>query len=417
MKRFFLITALLFALQARAQEKVPTGWSFLPLPNLGFTTDTGLMLGVMGDIFYYGDGSAYPNFLHHGVLAAGYATKGSWYLHGAFESNSLIEGIRLEAAVTYRNAHVSPFYGYNGIASPYDASLDMNTATRTAWYTNHRRFFRFSASALGRIGEHLDWLGGLVVRSVNISDHSLDKYDAGKSLFVKYRELGLIRDDEVPGGTSAEFKAGLKWDSRDVERSPSKGIHAEVYLLSNTDIGRWKYNYGQLAAHFRHYIGLIPERLVFAYHLAFQHQLWGEIPFYNLNEIATLSYPYEEVDGLGSRSTVRGIRYNRVAAAGYAWANIELRATPFRFNLFGARIDLVLNPFTDLAAITRPYRLEEQKQHPDYYRDSRLPVMVCLGMGGKIIINTNFMFSADIGRGLNDQVGAWTVGMASVYVF
>ena len=418
MKRSLLIllTAFWAGFAARAQEKPKTGWVFTPMPNLGFTTDTGLTLGAFSDFFYYGDGSTYPNFLHHAGVAAAYATKGSWYAHAYFESEALVKGMRLNASITYRDAMVNPFFGFNGIASPYEASLDLNTGDRVAWYTNHRRFFRVTSTVMGRITEHLDWMGGGVFRHVMIEDFSLQNYDSGKSLYLAYRDYGLIRADEFAGGTSLELKGGLVYDSRDIELAPAKGMYAEFYLVANTDLKQWKYNYGQLVAHFRQYVTLFPGRLVFAYHLGLQHQLWGQLPFYNLHEIASLFYPFEEMDGLSSRTTVRGIHYNRVAAAGYAWANLELRFTPFSFNLFNQHFDLVLNPFSDLCAITRPYRLEEQKNTP-YYQAGSLPLMVSFGLGGKLQMNTNFIMSVDVGRGLNPQVGAWTIGMATTYVF
>lgn len=418
MKRCLLIIGCLLSgfFFALAQEQPKTGWTFTPMPNIGFTTDSGVTLGAYGDLFYYGDGSTFPNFLHHAGFSVAYATKGSWFAHAYFESPSLIKGLRVNATVTYRDAMLNPFFGYNGIASPFDPALDLNKDTRTAWYTNHRRFFRFTAASMGKIAGPVRWMGGLVFRHVMVGDFTSDRYDSGRSLYTAYRDLNLIRPDEGTGGTSLELKAGLLADSRDVELSPTKGIYAELYVVANADLRQWKYNYGQLVAHFRQYLTLVPGRLIFAWHAGLQHQLWGEMPFYNLNEIANIFYPYEEMDGLGSRTTVRGIRYNRVAAAGYAWANTEFRITPFKFNLFKQHFDLVLNPFMDLCAITRPYRLAEQMATP-YYQEEKLPVMVAFGLGGKLQMNTNFILSVDVGRGLNPQVSAWTVGMATTYVF
>lgn len=433
MKRQVVVIAILLALcsTATAQEqpeeveeqKPKTGWVFTPLPNLGYSTDTGVTLGVFSDFFYYGDGSSYPNFLHHVGFAGAYTTKGSWYFHAYGDSPTLIPGVRLNGTLTYRHAMVHNFYGFNGIASPYLPELDANPATRTAWYTLQRRFFRATGTAMGNISGQLDWMGGLVARHVMMDDFSLERYNSGNSLLLTYRDIGLIRADEFKGGTSLEFKGGLVFDSRDVEASPGKGFFAELYLTANADLSRWKYNYGQLVAHFRHYVTIFPGRWVFAYHLGLQHQLWGELPYYALNEIANSFYPYEEMDGLGSRTTVRGIRNNRVAAAGYAWANIEFRVTPFKFDLFKQHFDLVLNPFMDVCGITRSYRLEEQKSlaaaHPDIplYQDKKLPVMVAFGIGGKIQMNTNFVMSFDVGRGLDPQVGTWTVSTASTYLF
>lgn len=421
-----LITFLLLCLPgigAFAQDVPKTGWAFTPMPNLAYSTDNGLTLGAYSDFFYYGDGSVYPNFLHHAGISAAYATKGSWYAHAYFESPSLFDGLRVNASMTYRDAMVNNFYGFNGIASPYSPTLDLNPVSGTAWYTNHRRFFRFSGSVMGDIGKCFQWMGGIVFRHVRMADFSLEKYSSGKSLFLTYRDIGLIREDEFAGGTSLEVKAGVVYDSRDVEISPGKGVYGEFYLLGNAGLSQKKYSYLQLVAHFRQYLSLVPGRLVFAWHLGLQHQLAGEIPYYNLNEIATIFYPYEEICGLGSRVTVRGIRYNRIMAAGYAWANFELRITPFKFQLFGQQFNLVLNPFADVCAITRSYRLEEQKRlgglFPELkiWQDRKLPLMAAFGLGGKIQMNTNFILSLDVGRGLDPQVGAWTVGMATTYAF
>ena len=256
-----------------------------------------------------------------------------------------------------------------------------------------------------------------------MSNFSLERYDSQYSLYQEYRKVNLIRADEYEGGMSLEFKAGLSYDSRDIERNPGKGIFAELYALSNIDVEHGKYHYGQLVAHFRHYITLFPGRCIFAYHLGLQHQIWGEMPFYNLNEIATPFYPFDEFDGIGSRASVRGIRYNRISAAGYAWANVEFRVTPFIFDAFRQHFNIIFNPFVDLAAITRTYRLEEQMAtlsadtlHP-LYQDLKLPVMVAPGIGVKLVMNTNFMMSVDVGRALNPQISDWTIGMASTYVF
>ena len=420
MRRKHLIISILLAvtaLSAAAQEKPKTGWVFTPMPNVSYNTDLGLNLGAFCDFFYYGDGSSYPNPLHHVGFSGAYATKGSWYLHGYFDSVRLIPGLRLSASATYRDAFTNNFYGFNGIAAPFDPSLELNADDRVAYYTNRRRLLRAAASVQGNLGAGFQWLGGLVFRHVTISDFNLKNYDSGRSLYLAYHDAGLVRDDEFGGGNSLELKLGATYDTRNVELFPSKGIYAEAYVLGNADLGRWKYNYAQVVAHWRHYVSLGTDRVILAYHLGLQHTIAGEVPFYNINELATLSYLYEECSGLGSRYSVRGFRYNRLAAAGYAWANIELRVTVLRFNLFKQHFDIVVNPFTDLAAITKTYRLEEQKLLPGLYQDLKLPVAPSAGMGIKLHMNTNFILSLDAGYGFNPQLGDLTIGMSTTYVF
>ena len=411
-----LISALV-ALTAAAEETPKTGWVFTPMPNVSYNTDLGLNLGAFCDFFYYGNGSSYPNPLHHVGFSGAYATKGSWYLHAYFDSVRLIPGLRLSASATYRDAFTNNFYGFNGIAAPFDPSLELNADDRVAFYTNRRRLLRAAASVQGKLGAGFQWLGGLVFRQVTISDFKLKNYDSGKSLYLAYHDAGLVRDDEFGGGNSLELKLGALYDTRDVELFPRKGIYAEAYVLGNADLGRWKYNYAQVVAHWRQYLSLGTDRVILAYHLGFQDTFAGEIPYYNLNELATPMYLYEECSGLGSRYSVRGFRYNRFAAAGYAWANIELRVTPFRFNLIGQHFDLVLNPFVDLAAITRTYRLEEQKRLPAFYQDRTLPVAPSAGIGAKLHMNTNFILSVDVAHGFEPQLSDLTVGMSTTYVF
>ena len=403
-----------------AQEKPKTGWVYTPMPDLSYNTDLGLNLGAFCDFFYYGDGSVYPNFLHHAGFTGAYATKGTWYLHGFFESTGLLPGIRLSASATYRDARANNFYGYNGIASPYFEKLELNKETRTAWYTNRRRFFRVAAAAQGDLGAGFKWLGGAVFRHVMMSDFDLENYNPGNSLYLYYNGVGLINDDEFNGGTSLEAKAGVTYDTRDVELFPSKGAYAEVMLVGNADLVQGHYNYLQLAAHWRQYISLWPGRVIFAYHLGLQHTLAGEIPFYNLNELATINYAYEEYAGLGSRYSVRGYRYNRISAAGYAWANVELRLIPFKFDLFNQHFDIVFNPFMDFAGITKTYRSEKQVNIPGdipIWQDDKQIVMPSAGMGLKLHMNTNFILSLDFAKAFNPQLSDFMVGMATTYVF
>ncbi len=418
MKRIAAGFLLLFlGLTVRAQEAAKTGWEYVPLPNVNYNSDLGLSLGAFCDFFYYGDGTIYPNFLHHGGITGTYSTKGSWYLHGYFESIQLIPGLRISASATYRDAEANSFYGFNGIASPFDPELDLNKHTRTAWYTNHRRFVRVAATVQGPIAGKLNWVGGAVFRHVMMADFQLKNYESGKSLFMAYKQAGLIHDDEFAGGTSLELKGGISYDTRDVEMFPTKGAYGELLLIGNGDLKQWKYNYLQVAARWKHFISLIPDWIIFAYQLCFQHTLAGEIPYYNLNELATLHYLYEENSGLGSRYSIRGYNYNRISAAGYAWANLEFRVIPWKFKLFKQNFRLVLNPFMDLAAITKTYRLEQQMQVADFYQDLKRPVMASAGCGIKLHMNTNFILSVDFAKAFDPQLSNFMIVMATTYVF
>ena len=160
--------------------------------------------------------------------------------------------------------------------------------------------------------------------------------------------------------------------------------------------------------HWRHFVPLGTDRVIFAYHLGFQDTFAGDIPFYNLNEIATLNYQYEEYAGLGSRYTIRGYRYTAYSAKGYAWGNFELRLTPFRFERWNRSFDIVLNPFVDLGTLNPTYRQEQL---------AAAPLLVSAGCGAKLHMNTNFIISLDLGHAFSSPYSALLVGMGTTYVF
>ena len=426
MKRVLLSLAVLFiaATLFGQEESAPkTGWSFVPMPDLSYNSDLGLNMGAFSDFFYYGDGTIYPNFYHHIAVAAAWATKGAWYVHGMFDSHTLIPGARITASLTYRDASANNFYGFNGVAAPFDAALETNKATRTAYYNNHKQVVR-AVAVIQREGRNqLNWMGGLVFRYIRLQDYNLSNYDSGNSLWLAYQDAGLIRADEAHGGASLELKAGFTYDTRDVELFPGKGLYGELYLNGNLDLSHKRYHYAQVVAHFRHFVPIIFNRLTFAYHIGLQHQFLGEMPYYNLSEISTLLYQYEEYEGLGSRYTIRGYKYNRIMAAGYAWGNFELRAKVLQFNLFKQHFDLVVNPFYDIATITREYRPEahaKMKSLTDarrIWQDADERFHSSAGIGGKIHMNTNFILSLEVAKGFNPQLSDLTVSMSTTYLF
>ena len=408
---------------AVAQEEPKTGWVFTPFPDVSYNSDIGLNLGGFCDFFYYGDGTDYPNFQHHIAVCGAWATKGSWYLHGLFDSKTLVRGARVTGSLTYRDASMNNFYGFNGLHSPYFQEMDLNAETREAYYTDHRRVLRAVATIQKPIHGKLNWMAGTLLRSIYVSDFDLKNYDNGETLYRDYRRIGLIRADEALGGTSLEGRVGLTYDSRDIEWVPNRGVYGELYVNGVADLSHKKYHYAQLVGHFRHFVPLIFGRLTFAYHLGLQHQFAGEMPWYNLNEISNLIYQYEEYEGLGSRYTVRGYKYNRLMAAGYAWGNFELRAKVLQFNLFNQHFDLVVNPFFDAAAITREFRIEEHGRlkslmdDSQFWQDAAERIHCSAGIGGKIHMNTNFILSLEVGKGFNPQLADLTVSMATTYLF
>ena len=83
----------------------------------------------------------------------------------------------------------------------------------------------------------------------------------------------------------------------------------------------------------------------------------------------------------------------------------------------------MVNPFYDIATITREYRPEahaKMKSLTDarrIWQDADERFHSSAGIGGKIHMNTNFILSLEVAKGFNPQLSDLTVAMATTYLF
>ena len=67
MKKIYTVILILIAtlsVQGQNKENIKTGWNFGPLPAVSYNSDLGFQYGALCDIFYFGNGSTYPTYLH-----------------------------------------------------------------------------------------------------------------------------------------------------------------------------------------------------------------------------------------------------------------------------------------------------------------------------------------------------------------
>ena len=403
------------------KRKAKTGWSINPCPVVAYETDLGFQYGAMCDIYYYGDGKNFPEYEHKLFLEAAYSTKHSGLFHIFYDSEHLIKGLRLTASATYIPERMHNFYGFNGFASPYFRELDKNRAEKTAYYNIDYQMLRVFADLQGGLAKDFCWAAGAAFYRYFIGDVRQKPYaGSGKgSLYRDYIDAGLIGKDEAGGGAHVEFKGGIVYDTRDHEAAPGKGIWAEAILYGSPDFFSTGFNYLKGAFHFRHYVPLWGDRLVFAYHLAYQGVLAGKAPFYSQQTISSLFLSRPSSEGLGSSNTLRGINYNRLLGNGYAWANFELRARIVSFEFIRQHWYIALNPFFDAGAVVQPYRLEAQEATGNrlLYSGNSESLHLCAGIGGKIALNYNFIFSGEIGFALDRRDGNYVIALGLNYIF
>ena len=455
-KIVLLILCTLVCVIALAQEEkeMKTGWSLGVLPTATYSVDNGFQAGAFGDVYYYGDGSTYPDPLHKISWEASYFTHSHrMRLYLAYDSKYLIPNMRINASLTYVDDPLYSFWGFNGPASVQNYDIwfnrDMTYGGKNVnYYGMSRKMLRGLANVQGQIVPHLNWAAGINywnwqlgdMRDNGVADKATgDKayYNTDLTLFKTYQQKGIIKEDEAKGGMALELNAGLVYDTRDMEAAPNSGIWAEAYLNGNV-LG---HRYLKACAYFRNYLSLPIHFIkagqpVFAYRLAWQQTIAGETPFYMIQNVPLLVQRNMISEGFGSSNTIRGLRENRVLAEGLAWVNTELRIKLVSFKLLNQYFYLAVNPFFDAGVITKQYRaaelakvaldgkiyesnLDKLGQPTLIYDVSKAGNLIYSGGAGlKIAMNQNFIISAEFAKCFVSDLSAdpW-IGIGINYQF
>ena len=449
-----LIIAAFSALALNAQEVAKTGLNFGPLPAIGYSSDLGWHYGALSDIFWYGDGSKYPDYVWKANVEVSQYSKGNTVLHSFFDSKYLIPGLRVSAAVSYFGNKTYNFYGFNGAPSIYLPEYDMITDDGFGFYLMRRDIFRVMTCFQGNFGKsRWGWAAGLsywYFRTGSAENKGLA--NNSPSLYQLYTQHNIIPENEMYGGQHLELKAGIVYDSRDHENNPTRGTNLEVYAFGSPDIiSKHGNHYIKIAAHFKQFVPLVKERLTFGFHLAYQGLVAGKAPFYMLQSIQSLNMKQINTEGLGSTCTVRGTVSNRMMGNGYAWGNFELRYNFARFRWIGQNWTLATNPFFDAGMVVQPYRLEYMQRvagnpryndptgdysHIRYYDGEKTTVLIPdktiaeliytgnkeklhmgAGIGLHVIMNQNFNINFEFAKCLDPNDGNIGINIGLNYIF
>ena len=420
------------SLSAQDSANARKGWTFGVLPSFAYDADLGLQLGLLSNIYYFGDGAIYPDYYHSFYVEAATTSKHYGLYRFAYDSKYLIPGHRLSIDLTYLPDQMCDFYGFNGYESLYrpEYSDQSSALYRTrAYYKFKRDMFRFSADLQGTIAK--PWYCnagiGLLYYNVGTVDVArLNKYTKKEAdqlpegvgtLYDEYVSLGYISPAEANGGIHPYMHGGFTFDTRDRQQNPRCGIHADAFLTYYAGIGNMRdYNDLMFNAAWRHYLPIIPNRLTFAYRLGTQLNVAGESPFYlntYLNQLYMQRVIYE---GLGGANSIRGIMRNRILARGVAFANVEFRVQVAHFKIGKENFYIGLNPFLDAGMVVQPYdrviadpvQAVLSSEYPDdLYDDSRLySPHLSAGCGLKVAMNDNFVLSVDWATALDKQDNA-----------
>ena len=422
-----LVLAIGFVMTVSAvfsQQKVKKGLGFGALPAISYDSDLGFQYGALVNLFDYGDGTNFPKYNHSLYLELSTYTKGTTIARVRYDSEHLIPNIRTTLDVAYVPDQMADFYGFNGYQSIYDDNL--NESYRN-FYKNEKNTFRIKADFQGYFGESkFGWVAGYAFYNFKMDSVDIDKLELsavpGGDLFQKYKSWGLISDAEADGGSINYLKAGFKYDSRDQLACPEKGIFTEAVIQSAPKFINEAFPHTKLAIIHRQYFSLAKD-LQFAYRLDYQTTLGSnKVPYFAQPELITSFLIAASNQGLGGKSSVRGILRNRVVGDAVGFGNFEFRYKFLRFEWLKQNFYLGTNVFFDSGLVLKPIEMDlsavsatDRATYFSNYESGKFHSAA--GIGLKIGWNENFVISADYGKAFNKQDGNSGMYIGLNYLF
>lgn len=415
-----------------ATKNVRKGWTFGALPSVSYDADYGFQYGALTNIYYFGDGSTYPEYLHSLYLEASYTTKQYGVFRFFYDSKYAIPNHRLTVDVTYLPDALSDFYGFNGYQSVYNPAWTDDKSSdyvSRAFYKMKRDLFRVAVDLQKPVTDSWYLNYGAGVLGYNVGEVDLDMLNKGKdaedqlpdveSLYEKYVLWDIISPNEARGGWHPYLRGGLTYDTRNQQQNPSRGIYSDAFLTYTAAFGDMKeYNNLKFNFNFRHYLP-ITENISFAYRVGTQLNMFGKSPFYINSYMNTLFIQRVIYEGLGGGNSLRGIVRNRILSDGFAFANVELRLKLWKFKIGKENFYVGINPLFDAGMVLQPYSLEKdvienniKENDPSFdlnTLDNYFDFDECLiykphmsvGVGLKVAMNENFIVSVDWATPLN----------------
>ena len=383
-------------------EIIKTGLNFGPLPVVAFDADRGFQYGALLNIYNFGDGSTYPNPKSWWYIEASAYTKGTWNLFLNYDNREIFDNARLSICTNYSNETAMDFYGFNGYQSIYIPDQE-------SFYRYSRQSFRSKADLTGEIADNFFWEAGYTFYWMKDKAFTPENVPADGSLYQLYKDWGIIEDSGKSQFVSA-LKAGLMYDTRNVQNNPTKGIWAEAHaIVAPKWLGSSMDSY-KISATWRQYVPIVSDKLVFAYRLAYQGFLGKNTPWYLLPFYSNMGYT-RDYEAIGGYRTVRGLMLNRVQGLHTGFYNFEFRYRFVDFQMFNQNIAFAVSAFTDGAQVFKGYDItnktgahkELYKKYVDTSHKDRLHATA--GAGLRFIMNQNFIVAFEYARSFNKQDG------------
>ena len=411
-KSIILSIVVIFAVGTVNSQDAPTGWSFGGVPAIAYNSDTGFLYGAILDVYNYGDGNMYPDYLFTTRFTWTRTTKGSGENIVFFDSKYLLPyDIRLTAEAAYLTEQALPFYGFNGDNNPAQEIEDDVAYNSRIKFRHERNITKFTTDFQKKLFvPNLRGIFGFAYYKTEVATVDTAKLNEGKDkedrlpevtiLYDQYVNRGIIGEDEAKGGNTNYLKLGLVYDTRDNEANPMSGMWTEALITAIPSGFGNDFNYTLLTAAHRQYFTIIPNDLSLAVRLGYQSVLSGDIPFFMLPHYQS---SYRATEGLGGSKSLRGILKNRLVGNSIGFANLEARWKFLRTKILGQNLYLALNTFVDAGQILKEYGNDQYKD--DDISDEKQGIHFSYGGGFRIALNENFIVAIDYGLAADEQDG------------
>jgi hypothetical protein len=182
-----------------------------------------------------------------------------------------------------------------------------------------------------------------------------------------------------------ELAAGLAWDTRDDETSPTRGLYiTEQLQVTPRTFGDVDYRFARVDTAVHAFVPLIPRhrRLVFAARLA-NDLLFGDPPFYELPR-------FEDSFAIGGSKGVRGVPGQRYYGKVKLLSNFELRSELFSAKILGDERRFGVVGFADVGRLWADYH-----DHPEL-DGTGLGLKYGLGGGLRVASGETFVLRLDV---------------------
>ncbi|MEX2177521.1 MAG: BamA/TamA family outer membrane protein [Gemmatimonadaceae bacterium] len=371
---FALVTApVAVAQQPEKPPPLPTGWEFVGLPALNFSTDEGFGYGALLEAYNYGSGAESYRFTIQPTIFL--TTKGRRDFTVFFDAPALLgNGWRLDAFAGREQELATPYYGRGNFAVRDTA---LTAEPNPYFYTYGRTRVRLLANVQRPIAStSARYLLGAGYAHARTDD---TPFDSGTT-FMRQELAGAA----APGGTLAYLRAGIVFDTRDREIGPRTGWWNEVMVQRVDKVLGASHSYTRVSAAARRYVP-VTSRLTGAFRLVAQ-QASGDVPLYDL---ATVQTSFKQEEGLGGSKMLRGIPKNRVVGKGMVVLNNELRWRFADFSVMKKPAYLVLNGFLDTGRVW-----EESIRASELTSD----LWTGYGTGLRLGLGPSFVVAFDLGR-------------------